>query len=243
MTLTTRRTLIRVRHEARRRKLLVTAVTQPSPNFISVTFSGEELDSFRSDSFDDHVKFMLEAADGGMVMRDFTPRSFNAARRELTLEFALHQHGPASDWARSAQAGMHAVIGGPRGSTIIPQDYDWHLLVGDASALPAIHRRLEELPAGTRGHVIAYVADQADAREFAGAAALTVTWVHSPAALLAAVRGLALPQGDGFAWGAGEAAAMAGLRDILHNEKGVPRDAMRISAYWKQGTISFHENL
>jgi NADPH-dependent ferric siderophore reductase len=38
-------------------------------------------------------------------------------------------------------------IGGPRGSFIVPMDLDWHLLVGDATALPAIARRLSELPA------------------------------------------------------------------------------------------------
>lgn len=37
---------------------------------------------------------------------------------------------------------------GPRGSFVVPLEYDWHLLVGDESALPAIARRLEELPPG-----------------------------------------------------------------------------------------------
>ena len=29
-------------------------------------------------------------------------------------------------------------------------NYDWHLLVGDETALPAATRRLEELPAGAQ---------------------------------------------------------------------------------------------
>jgi NADPH-dependent ferric siderophore reductase len=243
MNIPTKRAVTRVRYETRRRKLLVTAVEQSSPSFISVTLTGDELADFTSASFDDHVKFMLETGDGQLIMRDFTPRRFNTANRELTLEFALHPHGPASDWARTAQPGMHAIVGGPRGSMIIPKDYDWHLLLGDLSALPAIHRRLEELPAATAAHVIAYVADPADARAFASAAELSVSWVHTPNELLSAVRDLALPQGDGYVWCAGEASTMTSLRDILQHEKGVAKDAMRVSAYWKQDSENCHENL
>lgn len=243
MTTPTRRSITRVRFDTRRRKLLVATVERPSPHVVSITFTGEELADFRSDGFDDHVKFMLEAGDGQLIMRDLTPRRFDTARRELTLEFALHPHGPASDWARTAQPGMYAIVGGPRGSSVIPKDYDWHLLAGDASALPAIRRRLDELAAGTRAHVIACVTDPADAWGLRSAAQLTVSLVPNASGLLDAVRELALPQGDGFVWCAGEASAMARLRDMLHLEKGVARDAMRVSAYWKQGSIGYHENL
>jgi NADPH-dependent ferric siderophore reductase len=82
------------------------------------------------------------------VRRDFTPRHYDQAARELTVEFALHATGAA--WARQAAPGQVAVIAGPRGSMIIPMDYAWHVLAGDATALPAIRRRLEELPAGRK---------------------------------------------------------------------------------------------
>ena len=61
--------------------------------------------------------------------------------------------------------GDRVLVGGPRGSFVVPADYDWHLLVGDPTALPAIRRRLEELPAGTRVTVIAQ-ADPADRLPF-----------------------------------------------------------------------------
>lgn len=73
---------------------------------------------------------------------------------ELTIEFALHGDGPAANWAAKAVPGSHLVVAGPRGSFVIPKDYDWHLLVGDETALPAVARRLEELPASTRAIVV-----------------------------------------------------------------------------------------
>lgn len=237
------RRTVRVRHELHRREVEVRRVEARGPGFLAVTFHDESLAGFRSDSFDDHVKFMLPDGVDAWVMRDYTPLRFDAARRELTLEFALHGHGPASDWARQAAAGQRAVIAGPRGSMIIPSDYAWHLLVGDGSALPAIERRLAELPAGARALVLLQVADPADRRPLASAATVALQWLDDDAALVAALRALPLPAGEGFAWCAGEAAAMARLRAVLLQEKGHPKEAMKVAVYWKQGASDFHETL
>ena len=244
----------RVRHELMRRELTVSRIETPSPGFRTITLTGDSLDSFVSLSFDDHVKFFI--GDGpAAYRRDFTPRHFNHEQRTLTLEFALHPHGPASDWARNAQVGDAAVVGGPKGSLIIPTDFDWHLLVGDGSALPAIHRRLEELPAGANVHAIIQVDSAADERRIQTAASAHVQWVHSDAALLEAVANWQRPQpedlgqekgqkpSDGFAWAAGEASVMTQVRQTLLQHHAVPLGSTRISAYWKRGSADFHENL
>jgi NADPH-dependent ferric siderophore reductase len=232
-----------VRHEIKRHELRVVRVESLSPHFKSVTFSGESLDDFISASFDDHVKLILGNAFTEQVWRDYTPRRYDATAGELTLEFALHGDGPAANWARHAVPGQTVTVAGPRGSFIIPLDYDWHLLVGDDSALPAIARRLEELPAGVRAIVVLQVADAADRRLFKSAASLSLQWVDDTSQLVAAVRALDLPAGDGYAWCAGEAGAMATLRRVLVEEKGHPRGAIRAAAYWKQGVSAHHENL
>jgi len=237
------RRIQRVRHELLRRDVEVVRIEPQGPNFLSITFRGDSLDSFVSDSFDDHVKFMFPDAAGEMVRRDYTPRSFDRARRELTVEFALHGEGLASDWARHAVLGQRAVIGGPRGSMIVPMDYAWHLLVGDASALPAIHRRLEELPAEAHAIVVVQVDDPADRRVLDSAARVELQWVENAQQLVAAVRALALPLGEGFAWCAGEAAVMAELRTLLLQEKAQPKEAMKVAVYWKPGASDFHETL
>jgi NADPH-dependent ferric siderophore reductase len=237
-----RRTIERVRHELHRRDVLVARVEPLGAHFVAITFRADSLSGFLSLSFDDHVKFMFDGEDGEQVRRDYTPRRFDAQARELTIEFALHGDGAASNWARRAQPGDAAVIGGPRGSMIVPMDYDWHLLAGDASALPAMRRRLEELPASARVIVVAAV-DEEDRIAFGGAARAEVYWVDDADALVEAVRALPLPAGEGFAWAAGEAQAMRRLREVLAADKALPKEAMRVSAYWKRGVADHHENL
>ena len=233
----------RVRHEIKRRALEVVRVDAISPHFRSVTFGGESLADFHSASFDDHVKFILEVDGGEPVMRDYTPRRYSRSARELTIEFALHGDGPAADWASQAAPGDRATIGGPRGSFIVPTDYDWHLLVGDDSALPAIARRLEELPAATRAIAVLQLGDPADRRDLGSAASLDVHWLAPADDLPAAVRTIGLPRGEGYAWCAGEATAMAALRRVLVDDLGHDRHALRAAAYWKRGAVAHHENL
>lgn len=235
------RQVVRVRHELRKRELTVASVTPLGEHFVSITFTGDALADFVSLGFDDHVKFMLDDGTGEPVRRDYTPRHFDAQSRQLTIEFALHGDGAASDWARQATVGQPAVIGGPRGSMVVPADFDWHVLVADATGLPAIRRRLEELPSGVRATVIALAAP-GDRIMPATRAELDVHWAVDADALVAAVQAVTLPAGEGYAWGGGEAAMMRRVRDVLA-AKGVPKEAMRVSAYWKQGAADFHEDL
>jgi NADPH-dependent ferric siderophore reductase len=241
-TLPAVRRVERVRHELRRRDLEVVDVHDLSPGFVAVTFGGEALADFVSLSFDDHVKLILDAGAGEPVRRDYTPRRFSASERRLTIEFALHGDGHASTWARGARVGQRVLIGGPKGSMIIPTDYAWHLLAGDETALPAIRRRLEELPAGTPVTVIAQ-ADEADRLPMPSRAQVALRWVATGAELVDAVRGLDLPASEGFAWCAGEASCMADMRQVLLDEKRHPRETLRVAAYWKRGASEFHENL
>ena len=233
----------RVRHELRERQVQVCHIEPLGESFVSVTFRGEALADFHSAAFDDHIKFIFEDPAGEPVRRDYTPRRFDAQQGELTIEFALHGDGQACNWARQASVGQSAVIAGPRGSLIVPLDYEWHLLVGDASALPAISRRLEELPAGSRVRVLVAMPDPAGRRAFDSRAAVEARWLDDAEQLVAAVQALELPAGEGFVWAAGEAAAMKRIRRVLAEDKGHPKEAMRVAAYWRPGAAGFHEEL
>lgn len=231
----------RVRHEIKRRELRVARVETLSAQMRRVVFQGEALADFVSASYDDHVKVFFPTGDGA-VARDYTPRRYDNAAGELVIDFALHGDGPAADWARQARAGDPLTVAGPRGSFVVPLDFDWYLLVGDETALPAVARRLEELPAGSRAIVRLQVAE-ADRQALSSAATLDLQWLDSDEALLDAVRALVLPAGHGYAWCAAEAGVAAAARRILVDGKGHDRKAIRAAAYWKRGAIAHHENL
>ncbi|BCZ81646.1 siderophore-interacting protein [Paraburkholderia terrae] len=262
-------TVTRVRHPLKFRLLQVKTVEAVTPHLIRVTLTGDDLHDFVSASFDDHLKVFFPAPgedkptlptagpDGPVfpadrprpVARDFTPKRFDRDARELELEFAMHEAGPAAEWAAQAKAGQYLGIGGPRGSFVVPMGFDWHLLIGDDTALPAIGRRLAELPQGARVAAVIEVADPSARIEFDTQTDLYIEWryrsegAYRGAELLKAVRETFLPDGDGYVWAAGEAATMRAVRSLLVNERGIDKSRIRASAYWKQGEQAVHENL
>ena len=163
-----------MRHEPRRRTLtIITQVEKIAAHMIRVTLTGD-LCVFQSSGFDDHIKLFFPDgttnADGApnMLGRDFTPRHYDPLKNTLAIDFAIHDAGPATRWAEEAQPGQTLSIGGPRGSFIYPDDTNHrHLLIADETGLPAIGRRLAELPAGTRVVVVGEVDGPADEIAFA----------------------------------------------------------------------------
>ena len=233
----------RVRYELAKRHVTVRKVERSGDGFARITFAGETLQGFQSQSFDDHIKFIFQDEQGNTVMRDYTPLSATAEDGQLTLEFALHGHGAAASWAQQAAEGMQAIIAGPKGSMIIPAQQDWHLLVGDASSLPAIRRRLAELPPSAHVEVILLRADSHDRWALPQQAHWRVSQLVDGEALLAALRGWQVPDGHGFAWCAGEGGLMRQARTILLEEKQLPREGVKVAAYWRLGEADFHERL
>lgn len=257
----------RVRHALRFRKLEVRTVQRLTPHLIRITLSGDELAGFTSPGFDDHAKiFFPDAASGRLTlptagpegpvwppgakpaMRDYTPRRHDARAGTLEIDFALHDAGPATRWAEAAKPGDVVGVGGPRGSFIIPTAFDWHLLIGDDTALPAIARRLAELPAGARAVVLAEVDGEADQIPFETQAALDLRWVHrggaepgTGAPLLDALRELTLPGGDFHAWVACESGAAKAIRAHLVGERGAHPKWVKAAGYWRRGAAATHD--
>jgi NADPH-dependent ferric siderophore reductase len=253
-TLASARTPRRVRHEPRRRQLQVERVERIAAHLLRITLGGD-LEGFLSLGFDDHVKLYfpgeppVAGGEPAMVSRDYTPRRYDAAAKTLDIEFVLHDAGPATRWAEQARPGQSLSIGGPRGSFIIPTDFDWHLLIGDETALPAIARRLGELPVGTRAVVLAEVDNPADRVSLDTAANATVTWAYREGAeagssdVLARTLGtLSLPAGDYYAWVACESLTAKALRAQLIADHGANPKWMRAAGYWRRGAVAVHEN-
>jgi len=231
-----------------------------------VILGGTDLDGFSTLAFDDHVKLFFPDASGHLPSpilvdhglrfpdgeprpegRDFTPRRHDAERHELTIDFGLHGSGPATAWARAAEPGMVVGAGGPRGSDVLPSGLAWHLLIGDDTALPAIARRIEECPPDTRVIAVIEVHDESERIALASRDAANVTWVdrETPGALTIddAVAGLALPDGTGLAWVAGEAAMARRIRQHLLGARGLATTSVKAAAYWRRGGTGKHEIL
>lgn len=230
-----------VRHPLQRRRLSVAAVEHLTPHMLRITLSGAELADFTSVSPDDHIKIFLPGADGQELCRDYTPRQYNRAAATLVLDFVDHHTGPAAAWARSARVGDSLDIGGPKGSRVITGDVAHWLLVGDESALPAIGRRVEALPAHARVTTVVAVPEVADEQVFATAATHDAYWVHRPLeladqahAIVAALGQVPIEVGT-FVWVGAEAHVARAVRDYLLDVRCVPVQWVRASGYWVMG--------
>lgn len=268
----------KLRHPIKPRMLQVSRVTQLSHSLRRITLTGADLEGFVSASFDDHVKLFLPAEAGARpvlpvigpngpefpadqprpLARDYTPRHYDPVAQELHIDFVLHHSGPATDWATQASPGDYLGVAGPRGSFVIPVAFDWHLLIGDETAIPAIGRRLEELPETTQAIVVIKLRHAADRQEFATRCKLHVEWVIDDAApagdgrekapdeqsnrLEQAVRGLALPQGEGYVWAAGEYTDIRQVRACLVDELGIDKGRIRAASYWRMAAPGSHEH-
>lgn len=102
---------------------------------------------------------------------------------------------------------------------IVPLDYDWHLLAGDATAAPAIGRRFAELPRDSEVIVVVQLEDLAVLELDRSQARVELRRVATADEGVAAIEALRLPPGEGYVWCAGEAGAMARARDILLGDK------------------------
>ncbi len=243
----------RVRHETRRRQLTVKRLERLGSKMLRVVAEGEELQGFTSLGFDDHVKLFFPgpadaSADAKPPMRDFTPRRYDPAAGELWIDFFLHDDGPAGSWAAQAAVGQNITVGGPRGSAIIPVDgIDTHLLIGDETALPAIGRRLEELPPGSRAICVVETADGRAGYPLASAAKIEVHWVPrtvgtatAAAGLIEALRKVPLPPERCFAWAALEMQAARAMRRHLIAERGFDKHWVKAAAYLQRDGEGIH---
>ena len=253
MNATDTQTIHRVTHEIKRRKLEVLRVVDLTPRMRRITVGGAQLAGFISLGSDDHVKlFFPQTAEelatlenlelsAGMKsktmppMRDYTPRRYDLETLELDIDFVLHGDGPAATWAAQARPGQWLYIGGPRGSMVVPDMFDSYLLIGDETALPAIARRLEELPANRRALVVVEVENAAEEQTLNSAASVDVIWVHRDGSnnLLEIVQGLSIPQGKLYAWVATETALSRKVRRVLLDTHGLNEDFVKAAGYWR----------
>ncbi len=224
---------------------------------VRLTVGGPGLDGTHTYQADDHVKLIFPNADGVLRLpepndrqmldwpkdtgpnRDYTIRRYDPVARELDLDVVLHDGGLASEWARTAEIPSQIALAGPPGAKAFPHTYDYYVLVGDSTALPAIGRFLSEnpdLPARvlvTVEHPAQrdYPLDLGDRDP--------VIWVEradDPDELIAAVESV-LGSGRGFLFAAGEADFIKPLRRWSKGKL----DSV-ITGYWKRGVDGYDDD-
>lgn len=228
---------------------------------IRVVLGGDGLADFTLSGFTDHYVKLCFAPEGAdyahpfdmarireeyprelwPTTRTYTVRSWDAAARELAIDFVVHgDEGLAGPWAARAKPGDQVTFLGPGGGYAPDASAGWHLLVGDESALPAVAAALEQMPAGAVVRVFVEVEDAAEEQKIATPDGVEVTWLHRAGrpfgeGLTAAVKELEFPPGDVQAFVHGEAGFVKEIRRHLRLERRIPVSQLSISGYWRLG--------
>ncbi len=175
------------------------------------------------------------------VVRTYTVRGWDPVARELSIDFVHHgDEGFAGPWAATVRPGARVHFLGPGGGYAPAREADWHLLAGDESALPAIAAALERIPDGVPAEAFVEVAGAAEEQKLTVPDGARVHWLHRGArpvgeALVAAVRALEFHPGTPQVFVHGEAHFVKELRGHLRRERGLERDRLSISGYWRTG--------
>lgn len=232
-----------------------------SPQLVRVVLGGEGLADFEMSPYTDayvNCFFLPPAAtyDAPFTENDvrdlpreqrpfprrITVRAWDEARRELTLDIAVHgDAGHAGRWAATARPGDLLQFKGPGGKYAPDPHAGSFLFVGDESALPAIAASAEAVPAGKPVTVVAEVEDAAGEIALSSPGELTVQWVHRAGQEdldnLLADAVAALPKADGVleAFVHGEAVATRAVRRVLLAERRVDPEHLSCSPYWRRG--------
>ncbi|WP_277068575.1 siderophore-interacting protein [Saccharomonospora viridis] len=229
-----------------------------TPHMIRVVCGGEGLASFQHNGFTDcYVKmlfpvpgvsypepFDLDAVKATLPrdqwprMRTYTVRHHDPEAGELTLDILVHgDKGLGGPWAAQARPGDQVLLRGPGGAYAPRADVDHHLLVGDESALPAIAASLESLAPDATATVRLLVEDPAEQQSLSTKATADIRWSYrvDGADLVEEVRGLDLGEGTVQAFVHGEAGMVRDLRGHLLRERGLDKELLSLSGYWRQG--------
>jgi NADPH-dependent ferric siderophore reductase len=236
----------------------VEETTRLTPHVIRVVVSGDDLANFAAGEFTDHyvklqlpppgapyaAPFSIEDVKATLPrehwprVRTYSVRAFDAGRRRLTIDFVVHGDGGiAGPWAASAKPGDRLQLLGPGGAYAPDPAADWHLMVGDESVVPAISASLERIPAGVPVHVLLEVEGPADELPLETPGELHATWLRREPrrdVTLEALRALEFPAGRVHGFVHGEAGTVRAVRRHLLVDRGVPRDALSVSGYWKR---------
>lgn len=173
--------------------------------------------------------------------RTYTVRAFDQETNRLTIDFVVHgDRGLAGPWALNAKPGGVLQLIGPGGAYAPEAGAPWHLMIGDEAAIPAIAASLSRVPAGVPVKALLEVEDEGDVVELGSPGRLDLSWIkrrgagRSPSLLLDAVATAELPGSHGQVFLHGEAGMVRVVRRHLILDRGLPKESLSATGYWKQ---------
>jgi len=219
------------------RTTTVVEKTQLTPGMVRIVVEGPDLEGFAVGEYTDHyVKCRF-----GERTRSYTVRDWDPEQLRLTLDFVVHGDlGVAGPWAAGAQPGDELQLVGPGGGYTPSPEADWHLLVGDEATIAAVAVSLGRIAPRVPAFVILEVAGPEHEQPLISPGDLRLRWLHQtggpgedPDLALQAVRALTLPEGRGHAFVHGEAEAVMRIRRHLLQERGMTKEELSATGYWK----------
>lgn len=189
------------------------------------------------------VMVRLATPSGHFVRRRYTIHAVNEALEQISLWLTTAHDGPGALWAQSARPGDHVDVVGPRGKITLDPLADWHLFIGDTSAIGSFYRMASAIEVPGRAIFIVEInhPDDAITSTFDEGLGITAVFIdrHGRAAndatgVLSGLAALEFPPDLGHAYLFGEfsvmKAAEAALRDRGFNDEMISR-----KAFWRAG--------
>ena len=223
-------------------QLTVVESSRVSPNMQRLVLTAPELADFEYLPGQD-IMLLVDTDGGRPVRRRYSIKALDRARQLITLDIVRHAGGgPGERWVQATGPGMTVEGIGPRGKVHPDPDADWHLFVGDESAMAAIFSMAGSLPAHATATLILEVPEPADEQEFEPRATAEVIWLPrlgarpagAPDALVEAARKVDIPSGRPHAYLIGEARVLLALRETLQ-ARGLDPSLISPKAYWGRG--------
>jgi len=173
---------------------------------------------------------------GGTAKRYYSVREWRPETGELDIDMLLHGHGPATQWAARAERGEVVSFDATRGHFRPPADAQWVGVCGDAAALPAIARMLEERATAAHAvpfHTVVSVEDASDRQDLPLREGDTIRWVAA-SDLVEHTLALTRRNDTGYLWFSGEAADMRAVRKHVRHTLKWPTDRWMTMGYWRR---------
>jgi NADPH-dependent ferric siderophore reductase len=222
--------------------LCVSRVTSIAADYRRVTFEGRDVDQLRFRPGQD-LMLRIPGPEDRVINRRYTIRGADPSAATVTVDMVVHGDGPGARWAADAAPGQRLDAVGPRGKIWLDETADWHLFVGDETALPGMSIMAESLPPTIPAVIVVELAEHLEGHDLQLAAdqQVTVTWIErgdgqpgEPARLVAAVERVPFPSGWGHAYVAGEMKVVRSVTAILA-ARGLEGSAVDSKAYWRRG--------